>query len=102
MRLVVRRNFRPRASCSSALARGQTGTRGSDCDVLVVSERFEEMTLSERWWDVYRRWEGPVELSPIAVTPDEFERGKRGSGIVAMALADGVLELLLAVTDAPL
>ncbi len=68
--------------------------RGSDCDVLVVSEVFERMTLGERWRAVYGLWDGPVDLSPIAATPAEFEFGKQGSGIVAMALADGVIELL--------
>ena len=39
-------------------------------------------------------WEQVADLNPIGVTPAEFAMGQQGSGIVAMALADGVIELL--------
>ena len=68
--------------------------RDSDCDVVVISPSFEGMTFAERWKLIYDRWDRPVDLNPIGVTPEEFEAGKEGSGIVAMALADGVIELL--------
>lgn len=68
--------------------------RGSDCDVLVVSGTFEGMSFAERWKAIDDRWDRIVDLNPIGITPAEFEVGKQGSGIVAMALADGVVELL--------
>ena len=55
--------------------------RSSDCDVLVVSDAFEGMTLSDRWKAIHDRWDRVVELNPIGITPAEFELGKRGSGI---------------------
>ena len=68
--------------------------RGSDCDVLVISETFAGMPFSERWKEIHDRWEQVVDLNPIGITPAEFAMGQQGSGIVAMALADGVIELL--------
>lgn len=68
--------------------------RGSDCDVIVVSDWFQDRPIADRWMAVYEQWTGPVELDPIAVTPVEFGRARQGTGIIAMALADGVVELL--------
>ena len=68
--------------------------RSSDCDVIVVSDAFAGMSFSGRWNAIYERWSGGVDLNPIGMTAAEFELGKDGAGIVAMALADGVIELL--------
>lgn len=68
--------------------------RSSDCDVIVVSDAFEGTSFPNRWKAIYEGWSGGVDLNPIGMTAAEFELGKQGNGIVAMALADGAIELL--------
>ena len=68
--------------------------RGSDCDVIAVSTRFENMDRSQRYNALFDLWDGPVDIEPVALTPDEFERSASRSGIVAMALDGGVVELV--------
>ena len=68
--------------------------RGSDCDVIAVSTRFENMDRSQRYNALYDLWDGPVDIEPVALTPSEFERSASRSGIVAMTLDGGVVELV--------
>ncbi len=67
--------------------------RGSDCDIIAVSPRFEAMDRWQRYYALYDLWDGPVDIEPVALTPAEFERSAARSGIVAMALDAGVVEL---------
>lgn len=67
--------------------------RGSDCDVIAVSTRFETMDRIDRYNAVYDLWDGPVDIEPVALTPAEFDRSAAGTGIVAMALDGGVIDL---------
>ena len=67
--------------------------RGSDCDVIAVSTRFEAMDRFERYNAIYDLWDGPVDIEPVALSPAEFARSAARSGIVAMALDGGVVEL---------
>ena len=66
----------------------------SDCDMIVVSDAFAGLPFGDRWNAINDRWDGPVDLEPIGVTPAEFAVARDGGGIVAMALADGARELL--------
>ena len=68
--------------------------RGSDCDVIAVSTRFENMDRSQRYNALYDLWDGPVDIEPVALTPSEFERSASRSGILARALDGGVVELV--------
>ncbi len=67
--------------------------RGSDCDIIAVSTRFEGMDLWQRYYALYDRWDGPVDIEPFALTPDEFERSASRTGIAALALGHGAIEL---------
>ncbi len=67
--------------------------RGSDCDVIAVSTRFETMDRIDRYNAVYDLWDGPVDIEPVALTPAEFDRSAAGTGIAAMALDGGVIDL---------
>lgn len=67
--------------------------RGSDCDIIAVSPRFEAMDRWQRYYALYDLWDGPVDIEPVALTPSEFDRSASRSGIVAMALDGGVVEL---------
>lgn len=61
--------------------------------MIAVSIRFETMDRIERYNAVYDLWDGPVDIEPIALTPAEFDRSAAGTGIVAMALDGGVVDL---------
>lgn len=70
--------------------------RGSDADVIVVSERFAGVPMPARPVPLYALWDGPpmTGIEPICLTPEEFEAAKGRVGIVAMAFADGAVPLL--------
>ena len=68
--------------------------RGSDCDVMVLSDRFEGLKRWESWLLIEPLWKGPVSIEPVGLTPAEFEAAKGKRGLVDMALADGVIALL--------
>ena len=67
--------------------------RGSDCDIIAVSARFTGMDLWQRYQSLYDLWDGPVDIEPFAFTPDEFERNAARTGIAALALGHGAIEL---------
>jgi predicted nucleotidyltransferase len=68
--------------------------RYSDCDVFVLSDRFEGMKPWESWQLIEPLWDGPVDLQPVGLTPAAFESARNKGGLVSMALADGMLSLL--------
>ena len=68
--------------------------RGSDCDVMVLSERFAGLKSWESWQLIEPLWDGPVDIQPVGLTPAVFESARDKGGLVTMALADGVVELL--------
>ena len=67
---------------------------GSDCDVMVVSDRFSGLKRWESWLLIEPLWDGPVSVQPLGLTRDEFENARGKRGLVDMALADGVVALL--------
>ena len=67
--------------------------RGSDCDVIAVSERFAAMDRFERWNALFDLWDGPVDIEPVGLTPEEFARSASRAGIVALALDGSALDL---------
>ena len=70
--------------------------RGSDVDLFVISERFEGMRTETRSSWLSEFWHGPplVGCAAWGFTAAEFERGLTARGLIAMAFADGVRELL--------
>lgn len=70
--------------------------RGSDCDVLVVSEAFEGQPMWSRPVLMYQMWDGPngVSIEPVCVTAAEFEDARDRGGLVSYAIADGLIPLL--------
>jgi predicted nucleotidyltransferase len=65
--------------------------RHSDCDILIVSEEFAGIPPQSRplYKDLDLAWDGPVGLSPICHTAEEFSRSCEAGFIAAMALAEG-------------
>lgn len=62
----------------------------SDVDMIIVSDKFEDINWLTRIRDVSVYWEGLVPLEPICYTPGEFEEKKRMIGIVSEAVKEGV------------
>lgn len=67
--------------------------RGSDADLLVVSNHFAGMSQYERALVLSYLWDGPVGCEAMGATPGEFEQGRYRAGIVSMAIEDGMLQL---------
>ncbi|MFN0095225.1 MAG: nucleotidyltransferase domain-containing protein [Dehalococcoidia bacterium] len=68
--------------------------RGSDLDLIVVSDRFAGLKPWESWLLIEPFWDGPVDLQPCGLTPAQFEQAKGKGGLVDMAIADGMISLL--------
>jgi predicted nucleotidyltransferase len=66
----------------------------SDVDVFVISDRFEGLKPWERWTLIEALWDGPVNLQPHGLTAVEFENARGKGGLVDMATADGMVELV--------
>jgi len=62
----------------------------SDYDILVVSPRFRNVRWVERAGLVMRRWDMPLDLEPICLTPAEYRRRSKELSIVGEAIREGV------------
>jgi DNA polymerase sigma len=62
----------------------------SDIDLLIISEQFKELDWRERIIEAFGPWQDKVMLSPICITPEEFEHKKQELGIVAQAVEEGI------------
>lgn len=60
----------------------------SDVDVAVISSAFADLPVPERIDRILRRWEGPVALEAVGLTPDELDACK--SALCWEMLEDGV------------
>lgn len=65
--------------------------RTSDYDLLIVSKRFRGVPWIHRAPLVIRLWDLPVDLEPICLTPEEFERRAKELSIVGEAVRSGVV-----------
>ncbi len=70
-------------------ARGDEFT-DSDVDLLIVSEKFENMSFRERMIKMQFLWEGDELLEALCYTPDEFEKKKWLFGIVIKGVEEGI------------
>ncbi len=70
--------------------------RGSDCDVLVISDRFDGEPMWSRPVTMYQVWDGPpgVSIEPVGLTPAEFDAARDKGRLVSYAIADGLIPLL--------
>ena len=72
-----------------SVARGDH-TEDSDIDLLVVARGWEAMSVGERLSLLYRLWDKHRDATFIPVTPEELERLRGKSVVVAEALREGV------------
>jgi len=71
-------------------ARGDA-LKNSDYDVIVVSNKFKDVPFPKRLMDIEEAYTGKEPIESLAYTPDEFERMKKQSYVVAAAVKEGVL-----------
>ncbi len=65
--------------------------KGSDYDIILVSEDFKDIFFSKRsalMYDFWQHW--PIEIEPLCYTPEEFETKKKQLGIVSEAIKEGI------------
>jgi len=65
--------------------------RTSDYDLLIVAKRFRGVPWIRRASLVIRLWDIPVDLEPICLTPEEFERRAKELSIIGEAVKHGVV-----------
>jgi len=62
----------------------------SDYDLLIVSEKFKGKNVLKRMEELYELLDEPIEVDLIPLTPEEFEKRKKGINIVSQAVKEGI------------
>ncbi len=60
--------------------------KGSDYDLIIISEKFKEKRFVERLIEMQFLWEGNELLESLYYTPEEFENMKKKINIVSHAM----------------
>ncbi|MCK4997016.1 nucleotidyltransferase domain-containing protein [Candidatus Pacearchaeota archaeon] len=68
-----------------------TQKRGSDIDLLVISNDFENIKSFKRANDLYLNWDIDIDIDFICLTNEELRIKKNQIGIVSEALKTGVV-----------
>jgi len=64
--------------------------KGSDIDLLIVSNKFKEIPFRERMIKAYGMWDKKQDLEQICYTPEEFKKKKKEIGIIKQAIKEGI------------
>lgn len=70
-------------------ATGRAG-KHSDIDLILVSHKFTNVRRIKRSPALYLKWDLEYPVDFICLTPEEFEKKKRHSGVVQQALKEGI------------
>jgi len=63
----------------------------SDVDLIIVSDDFSKMTLSERLSYLQKNWKNRVPLEAFGYTVEEFQKLRRRSTYVRDAIRNGIV-----------
>ena len=63
----------------------------SDFDIIVISDKFNNISLYKRPLEIYLSWEEDYPLEVLCYTPKEFEKKKKQIGIVQEAVKEGIV-----------
>ena len=63
----------------------------SDVDLIIVSDDFSKMTLSERLSYLQKNWKNRVPLEAFGYTVEEFQKLRQRSTYVRDAIRDGIV-----------
>ena len=87
----VKKEFKPEAIILfGSRARGEE-LKGSDYDLIVISEKFQGVPFLERLFKLYELWDLDRGADILAYTLKEFEEKKREIGIIQKAAEEGVV-----------
>jgi len=62
----------------------------SDVDIIIVSNKFEGVSVLKRSPDIHMQWSLDYPVDFICYTPEEFDKLKKRVTIVSEALKDGI------------
>ena len=86
----VKKKFEPKSIILfGSRARGEE-LKGSDYDLIVVSERFRGLPFLERLTMLYEIWDLDCDVDILVYTPEEFEKKREEIGIVKKAAEEGL------------
>jgi predicted nucleotidyltransferase len=71
-------------------ARGES-LLGSDYDVLIVSEKFEGVSFTDRLTPLHKLWRLMESLECICLTPQEYSKSKNMISLIQKAVREGVV-----------
>jgi len=63
----------------------------SDFDIIVISDKFNNISWYKRPLEIYLSWEEDYPLEVLCYTPKEFEKKKKQIGIVQEAVKEGIV-----------
>src|SRR3989344_1439521 len=75
---------------SGSRARGSYN-KESDFDIIVISDKFNNISWYKRPLEIYLSWEEDYPLEVLCYTPKEFEKKKKQIGIVQEAVKEGIV-----------
>ena len=64
--------------------------RDSDIDLIIVSPNFRKKPFWQRSIGLHRHWTLDIPVDFLCLTPEEFDRKKRGITIVRDAVREGI------------
>lgn len=86
----LKKEFKPeKIILFGSRARGDN-LKESDVDLLIVSKKFEGISLRDRMAEAYGPWNNKIDLEIICYTPEEFEKKSKQIGIVKQAIKEGI------------
>ena len=86
----LKKKFEPKSIILfGSRARGEE-LKGSDYDLIVVSEHFRGVPFLERLSMLYEIWDLDCDLDILAYTPEEFEEKRGEIGIVKKVVEEGL------------
>ncbi|MHA1144225.1 MAG: nucleotidyltransferase domain-containing protein [Candidatus Helarchaeota archaeon] len=69
----------------------KTHLRSSDVDLLVVSDKFDQLSFRDRIINIIQYWtEDRISLEPICLTNTEFQRRRNEISIIREAIRTGI------------
>jgi len=68
-----------------------TGSKHSDVDLIIVSNKFNNIRPLERGLDLYDYWRVDSPVDFLCYTPEEFKKAVKRIGLAAEAVKNGIV-----------
>ncbi len=70
-------------------ARGEANKK-SDIDLIILSSDFEKLKYFKRSGRFYMKWNYPIDIDIICLTPEEYEVKRKQIGTIGEAAKEGI------------